>query len=192
MESSILGQKIITSVAIVDGAAIIPTLSNTSWSTAAMLKRAQLLILFFLVALGAKAWAAIEVHDFSSVKNQQRYEKFTEELRCPKCQNSNLAGTNSEIAVDLRRELFRMIEEGQDDEKIVDFMVSRYGDFVLYRPRLQRSNLALFAGPLLLIGAGALTIGLIVWRRRRIIDQRVELTDGEKEALGQILNASKK
>ncbi len=81
------------------------------------------LVLFLSLIFACEARAAVDVYEFSSDEHRERYQQFLEELRCPKCKNNNLAGTNSKIAVDLRRQLHTMVEQGQSDEEIVDFMV---------------------------------------------------------------------
>ena len=87
------------------------------------------------------------------------------ELRCPKCQNQNLADSNSPISVDLREEIFRMLEEGKNDQEIIDFLVARYGEFVMYRPPGEENYIdALVLCPVLLLLAG-LVILLSVRRR---------------------------
>ena len=73
---------------------------------------------------------------FSDEGDRARYQRFTYELRCPKCQNQNLADSNAPIATDLRREIYRMFAEGKSNAEIVEFLVDRYGDFVLYNPPL--------------------------------------------------------
>lgn len=78
---------------------------------------------------------AQEQMSFSSELNKIRYQSLVEELRCPKCQNQNLADSGSGIAVDLRELVHQMIEQGKTDQEIVDYMVARYGSFVLYRPQ---------------------------------------------------------
>lgn len=150
-----------------------------------------LLILWLVLMLPHQVMAAIDVYDFPSEDQRKRYQKFLEELRCPKCKNNNLAGTNSEIAVDLRRELHKMVLEGKTDEEIVDFMVSRYGDFVLYRPPVQGNTIALWAGPgvFLLIGFGV--IAWIVLRRRRLSGAAAGLTEDEQQQLAAILEQEK-
>lgn len=142
---------------------------------------------FFFIT---KAFAAIEVYEFTSDVEEKRYRAFIEELRCPKCKNSNLAGTNSEIAVDLRRELHKMVEEGKTDDQIIDFMVTRYGDFVLYRPRLQENTVILWAGPFVLLAIGAVSIFWIVLRRRRFVKTSDELTSEEKNQLESMLSTA--
>ena len=120
------------------------------------------------LALGllASAQAAIDTFEFANDAERQRYRNLIEELRCPKCQNQNIADSDAPIAMDLRNEIFRMLEEGKSNEEIIDFLVSRYGDFVLYKPPLTSRTLLLWYGPagLLLIGFGVL--GVIVLRRR--------------------------
>lgn len=157
-----------------------------------MRKSFAIALTLFATLFAAQSWAAVDVYEFSSEEGRERYQKFIEELRCPKCKNNNLAGTNSQIAIDLRRELHRMVEQGQSDEQIIDFMVSRYGDFVLYRPRLQRSTLALWGGPILFVGVAALVVGSIVWRRRSAADGKRMLSESEQFELDQLLKSKKK
>lgn len=118
----------------------------------------QFLMMLVLLVFSATGHAAIDTFEFSTVDRQQRFSALTDELRCPKCQNQNIADSNSPIANDLRREIYRMVEEGMTDDQIVDFLVDRYGEFVLYKPRLSSKTLVLWGGPLLflLLGLGAL------------------------------------
>jgi cytochrome c-type biogenesis protein CcmH len=96
---------------------------------------------------------------------QARYEKIIDEVRCLKCQNQTIRDSNAFLAADLRREIRRMIEEGMTDEQIFDFLVDRYGEFALYRPRARGKTLVLWLAPaLLLLGGAAILAGVI--RRR--------------------------
>ncbi len=106
---------------------------------------------------GQSALAAIDAYEFDNEVDRLRYQSFIEEMRCPKCQNQNLAGSDSPIAFDLRRELYLMLQEGKSDKEIVDFMVARYGDYVLYRPQVKSNTLLLWGLP-----AGLLLLGFIV------------------------------
>ena len=146
-------------------------------------------LLICLVLLGsAPSFGAVDVYEFSSEDRRERYQKFIEELRCPKCKNNNLAGTNSQIAEDLRRELYKMVEEGKSDKEIIDFMVARYGDFVLYRPPVQKNTLALWFAPLVLFGVGLIIIGVVVWSRRRLVKTpSAELSEEDKAELDKLL-----
>lgn len=121
-------------------------------------------ILGLLLARGALA--AIDVYEFDDEAQRARYQTFIDEMRCPKCQNQNLSGSDSPIAADLRRELHRLLKEGYSDEEIVDFMVARYGDFILYKPRMQSSTYLLWLAPLGLVLL-ALLAGLWIWRGNR-------------------------
>ena len=96
---------------------------------------------------------------------QARYEKLIEEVRCLKCQNQNIRDSNAFLASDLRREIRRMLAEGMSDDEIFDFLVARYGEFALYRPRMQGKTLVLWLAPLLLLVAGAGTLVVILKRR---------------------------
>lgn len=132
------------------------------------------------------AYAVVETYQFSNEVNQRRYQALIEELRCPKCQNQNLAGSDAPIAEDLRREVYRLISSGSSDQEILQHMHDRYGDFVLYRPRLTLETAALWLGPavLVLIGLG------IWWRLSRPLSAKVEpqsLSEDERESLKKVL-----
>ncbi len=95
---------------------------------------------------------------FQNPQQEMRYRALIEEFRCPKCQNANLAGSDAPIALDLRRRTYLLVQQGQSDEQIRQYMASRYGDFISYKPPMKRSTWVLwFAPPLLLICV------LLVW-----------------------------
>lgn len=123
---------------------------------------------FSLLVAAQTSFAAIEVHEFKSDIDRQRYQSFIDEMRCPKCQNQNLSGSDSPIAMDLRNELYLMIETGKSDQEIVSFMVERYGEFILYRPRLSPATMLLWAAPVLMLVFGAILLWLIVRKRRKL------------------------
>jgi cytochrome c-type biogenesis protein CcmH len=126
--------------------------------------------LFLLCVLfsSANAIAAIEAHEFDNELQRQRYQSFIEEMRCPKCQNQNLAGSDSPISADLRRELYEMIKLGKSDKEIVDFMVTRYGDFILYRPRITPATYVLWGAPASLLLIGGIVLIQMLRRRRSL------------------------
>lgn len=107
-----------------------------------------------LLLAGAGAMAAIEELSFAGEEERARYETLVAELRCPKCLNSNLAGSDAPIAADLRAEIYGQINSGKSDDEIVDFMTARYGDFILYRPPLNAGTALLWFGPLALLLGG--------------------------------------
>ena len=116
------------------------------------------LLLSLLVSM--PAWAVVDVYTFDTESQRQRYLTLVDELRCPKCQNQNLSGSDADIAADLRRELHRLLLEGKTDLEIITFMADRYGDSILYRPRLQMNTSLLWFAPVLLLLSG----GIILWK----------------------------
>lgn len=118
-----------------------------------------------LMAVSGLALSVVELREFSSDQQRDRYQVLVNELRCPKCQNQNLADSNSPIAADLRQEIFRMLEEGKSDQEIVDFLVARYGEFVMYRPPVKKTTLMLWLAPGLLL-VGGVIIMLTIRRRQ--------------------------
>lgn len=145
----------------------------------------RLLALILLVA-SQQANAVVETYQFSNDVDHQRYQALIEELRCPKCQNQNLAGSDAPIAEDLRREVHRLISTGSSDQEILQFMLDRYGDFVLYRPRFAIETLALWLGPVVLV-----LIGLGIWWRLSRAERSGfvvnDLSDAEQESLNKVL-----
>jgi cytochrome c-type biogenesis protein CcmH len=112
------------------------------------------------------AQAAIDTYEFADEAERTRFRQLTQELRCPKCQNQDIADSNAPIATDLRREIFRMLGEGQSNEQIVEFMVERYGEFVRYKPALNARTLLLWYGQAGLLVCGFVLLGVIVLRHR--------------------------
>src|SRR3546814_5081300 len=103
----------------------------------------DLLLGLFLVTT---AQAAIDTYEFRDEAERERYRTLTEELRCPKCQNQNIADSNAPIAMDLRQEIFRMLEEGKSNDQIVSYLGDRYGEFVRYKPPVNAKPLLLWYG----------------------------------------------
>lgn len=145
------------------------------------------LISFLLLAcLSLPLFAVVETYDFGSDNNRERYQVLVDELRCPKCQNQNLAGSNSPIAKDLRRELHRMIEAGQNDDAIKAFMVKRYGNFVLYDPPLDTKTYLLWGAPAILGFVAMLFV--IALRFKSVEAPSSNLSAEETQRLAEILN----
>lgn len=124
---------------------------------------ASLLLLAGLGGAG-QALAAIDVYTFDSDAQEQTFRELTKELRCPKCQNQDIADSNAGLAKDLRDKTYQMVREGKDKQEVVDYMVARYGNFILYNPPLMASTLILWLGPLLVIVIGVV---MVVMRSRR-------------------------
>lgn len=140
-----------------------------------------------LVLTGVVAAQVFEAREFKDPENAQRYRTLINELRCLVCQNQNLADSNATLAADLRQLTYDMILDGKSDEEIIEFMVARYGDFVLYRPPLKPTTLMLWIGPLLLLVLG---IWLLLRQLRRRSASPVEndaLSADERARLERLL-----
>ncbi len=121
---------------------------------------------FLAILLSMSAALAIDSdRAFDDPEMQARYETIISEIRCLQCQNQSIKDSNVSLAADLRREIRRMLAEGKSDAEIYDFLVTRYGEFALYRPRMAGKTLVLWLAPLMLLAAGAL-IAMRVVRRR--------------------------
>jgi cytochrome c-type biogenesis protein CcmH len=123
-------------------------------------------LLALLLAVGPSAYATIETYTFDTPEQERTYKHLIDELRCLVCQNQNLADSNAELAQDLRRKTYEMVKAGKSSEEIVDYMVQRYGDFVLYRPPLRGTTVALWAGPFLILAVGVAVLMRVITRRR--------------------------
>ena len=122
---------------------------------------------------------------------EQRLISISEEMRCLVCQNESLAGSRSDLANDLRREIRTLIQEGKSDDQIRTFMVERYGDFVLYRPPVKPVTWLLWIGPFVILGIGI--AGLLIYLRRRNNSvPNIVLTDADNQKIDALLNATDK
>ena len=115
------------------------------------MKNRTLVCILCLLSFTAESESSKEVYSFVLDENQERFYTLLDTYRCPKCQSSNLSGSNAPIAKDLKREIHRLIEEGKTDEQIETFLRSRYGDFILYKPALRKNTLILWLGPFILL-----------------------------------------
>ena len=136
------------------------------------------LSIVFLLALSGIVCAGVEYREFANPEQQQAYESLTSELRCLVCQNQTIADSNAELAADLRRQVYEMLQQGKSRQDIVQFMTDRYGDFVLYNPPFKLKTGLLWIGPIvfLLIGLTA----VFLFARRKKASAPVEI-DAEKQ-----------
>jgi len=143
------------------------------------------LLLFcgLLTTLPAVAASTVDTFSFQSVDQEQRYRGLIAEIRCPKCQNVNIAGSDAPIAKDLRVTVHRLLGEGMTDEQILAFLQARYGDFVLYDPPLRGNTLWLWLLPFVGFG-GVIWVVLRLARRDVRTDQ---LSDDDQTALDELL-----
>ena len=138
---------------------------------------ARLFSLLFLVALGLQVMAQ------EDPALERRVANLAHELRCLVCQNQTLADSNAPLAVDLRNQIREQLKAGKSEREITDFMVQRYGDFVLYRPPFKASTLALWAGPFLLLALGA----WLFFRRVRQKKAPETLTEAQRSRAANLL-----
>ncbi len=126
-------------------------------------------LVFFVALLISLTASAIDTGAaFEDPEMQARYENLISEVRCLVCQNQTIKDSNVFLAADLRREIRRMMTEGMSDAEIADFLVARYGDFVLYNPRKSGRTLILWITPALLLGVGAFVIVRVVRDRMKL------------------------
>ena len=118
-----------------------------------------------LALVAASALAIDQEPPMQDPERQALYERLTHEVRCLVCQNQTVADSTAPLAADLRREIYAMVGEGRSEEDIKTFLLDRYGDFVLYKPRFRFTTALLLLAPGLLLLAGALVIGVVVHRR---------------------------
>ncbi|WP_067519156.1 cytochrome c-type biogenesis protein [Endozoicomonas ascidiicola] len=126
----------------------------------------QSLFAFTALLFLGSAHATIDSYEFDNAAQEQQFFELTNELRCPKCQNQTIGDSNAPIAQDLRREVHRMVVDGADNDTVIDFMLARYGDFVLYKPRWTGVNLVLWLGPVFLLLIGLIVV-LMVARKHK-------------------------
>ena len=145
-------------------------------------------LLLSVLWIGSVSAGPVETFKFKDEATKLRFQILSKELRCPKCQNQNLADSNAKIAVDLRKNLYNLLQEGKTDQEIIDFMVYRYGDFVLYRPQLKKQTYILWFGPIVVILGFALSVIFVLRKRSKGKANELALSSKEQANLDDILN----
>ncbi len=140
----------------------------------------SLLPLLLLLMAGSTAHAGIETHIFDDTEKEGLYKDLISELRCLVCQNQNLAESNAELALDLRQQTYEMVQAGSSKSDVVDYMVQRYGDFVLYRPPFQASTLLLWIGPFIFLLLALFGLVKYIRGRARATDPAISPEDLER------------
>lgn len=148
-----------------------------------------LAVLFCAVSAGVIA-QTFEQREFQSAEQERRYREIISELRCLVCQNQNLADSNAPLAADLRDIAYDMVRNGKSEEEIHAFMVNRYGDFVLYKPRFTPKTIALWAGPFALLALGLWFLLRQVRKRSAAMAAPAGLDETEREKLDAMLGES--
>lgn len=121
------------------------------------MKKTILLVLFALMSPIA---LANSVYPFESIKQEAQFQHLLKDLRCLVCQNQDLADSNADLAKDLREQVYQLVKEGKSDSEISEYLTSRYGDFILFKPPLKAATLLLWFGPFLFLVFGV----IIFWR----------------------------
>lgn len=157
-----------------------------------MLNKALFIIIMVLSTLlvaNAAYASPVETFEFQDEVTKIRFQALSKELRCPKCQNQNLADSNSTVASALRLDLYNLLIEGKADIEIVNIMVGRYGEFVLYRPRVSSITYVLWFGPALLILIGIIVV-IVILRRKPASKESLALNVEQQSKLNQLLSDS--
>ena len=134
--------------------------------------RLQFSVCLMVLFLVFNVQAGVEIQQFENIQQQQQYKKLIDELRCLVCQNQNLADSDAELAQDLRKKVATMIVDNKSEDEIIEYMVVRYGDFVLYRPPFKLQTLLLWLGPFLILIIGVIVlVGFIRKQQLKPVDE---------------------
>lgn len=150
----------------------------------------RLVILLFASLLSTASLAAIQVYEFDTKEQEILFKQLTKELRCPKCQNQNIADSNAPLAQDLRQKAYELVKEGKDRDQVVDYMAARFGNFVTYDPPMTPATIFLWLGPLFFVFGGL----VVLWHKTRVANKADSVADmdaAEKAKLARILNGDK-
>ncbi len=145
----------------------------------------RIFIFLFLVLQLNFSHAGIEFRQFKTTELEARYNVLIDELRCLVCQNQNLKGSNSDLAKDMRNKVYEMIAADKTNQEIVDYMVARYGDFVLYKPPFKSITLLLWLGPLLFFIIALISVIRIIKNRNQ--DDSITIFSDEEHQRAQAL-----
>ena len=135
------------------------------------------LLLSLMIFWSAQSLAVIETYEFSTPDLELRYKALSQELRCPKCQNQNIADSNAPISRDLRAIVHEQLEAGATNEEIIDFLVDRYGEFVRYRPGMESNTLWLWSAPLILL---VMAVAVVLTQIRKDRDRQTISSNAER------------
>ncbi|PVV09856.1 MAG: cytochrome C biogenesis protein [gamma proteobacterium symbiont of Ctena orbiculata] len=151
--------------------------------------RVFVLTLFLFLTLSPATQAAtLADYSFDEPDKAEDFRAIIEEMRCLVCQNESLAGSNAELAIDLRNEIYEMMKSGKEKQDIINFMVARYGDFVLYSPPLKPTTYPIWFGPLIVFLVGGVVLFRIL--KRKSVTRETELSVEEEQRLNRLLNQS--
>ena len=143
-----------------------------------------LLLVLSSMLFGTNVQAAIDTFEFDNAQQEKTFHELTKLLRCPKCQNQNIADSNAELAKDLRNKTYELVKQGQTKDQVVDYMVARFGNFVRYDPPVTPATIFLWLGPLLFIIFGLLVLFKQIKKQR---SKTTHLDDQEQQKLQALL-----
>lgn len=165
------------------------TCKQINYRQISFLLTTALLVLCISTLATQAVWAQnrpqTEVYTFETPEQEALFHRLTRELRCPKCQNQSISDSNAPLAADMRDKTYQMVMQGADYDQVIDYMKTRFGDFVHYRPPLNMTTVILWVGPLLVLFIGLM---VIVMQTRKRGQTQLELTAAEQEQLEQLLN----
>lgn len=145
----------------------------------------QIFSVFVITVVSSFTLSATELLTFDNETLRERYDKLIYEFRCPKCQNQNVADSNAPISEDIREKTYELLHQGYEDQEIVDFMVDRYTEFVIYKPQLSIITIWLWVLPVVILLCGFSVLVFLVKRGRQALPEN--LTAEEQEKIEQIL-----
>jgi len=134
-------------------------------------------ILFIMLLVISINSHAVDSRQLSDPKQQESYETLTKELRCLVCQNQTIADSNAELASDLRRQVYEMLQQGKSEQDIIRYMTDRYGEFVLYKPAFAGKTSLLWIAPVVFLFMGLMTVFLVIRRKRATAQLNVDALD---------------
>ncbi|MFA6163110.1 MAG: cytochrome c-type biogenesis protein [Methylobacter sp.] len=138
------------------------------------------LFIVSLLILSGLACAGVEYREFTNPEQQEAYENLTSELRCLVCQNQTIADSNAELAADLRRQVYEMLQQGKSKQDIAQFMTDRYGDFVLYNPPFKLKTGLLWIGPVVFLFIGLIAVFLFTRRKKTVATVEISAEKQQK------------
>jgi len=146
----------------------------------------KLLQILFLLILSSSCIAGVEYRKFDDPQKEQAYKVLITELRCLVCQNQTIADSNADLAKDLRRQVYEMLEKGQSRDEIVEFMIERYGDFVMYNPQFKVKTGVLWIAPFVFLLIGFALVFIL--SKRKKMRENIEPDAQQKEKQAKVKN----
>ncbi len=149
-------------------------------------------LLFILLLVISINSYAVDSRQLSDPKQQENYETLTKELRCLVCQNQTIADSNAELASDLRRQVYEMLQQGKSEQEIIRFMTDRYGEFVLYKPAFAGKTSLLWIAPVVFLFMGLMMVFFVIRRKRAAAKVQVDALEINTEKQKKVRNLLEK